>query len=109
MRFLKKKGLITRSLSALRTKRKRVFNKHAKIWGVKDYGEINLGEHVRIDHMTVSKNGITIKHFQTWERKLKYIDAAVYSNAKASSTKHFLIDFVKQVLFPIKSVLSKAA
>jgi putative transposase len=104
LRFLKGKGLITRSLSALRIKRKRVFNKHAKAWEFKDYETMNLGERVQIDHMTVTKNGITIKHFQAWERKSKYIDAAVYSNAKASSAKRFLIDFVKQAPFPIESV-----
>ncbi len=37
LKFLKGKGLITRSISALRTKRKRVFNKHAKAWEFKDY------------------------------------------------------------------------
>lgn len=57
--------------------------------------------------MTVRKNGITIKHFQAWARK--YIDAMLYANAEARSARRFLIDFVKQVLFPIKSVLSKAA
>jgi hypothetical protein len=35
-----------------------------------------IGERVQIDHMTVTKNGITFKHFQAWERKSKYIDAA---------------------------------
>jgi len=32
LRFLTPKGLITKSASALRTKRKRVFKKHAKAW-----------------------------------------------------------------------------
>jgi len=104
LKFLKGKGLITRSISALRTKRKRVFNKHAKAWEFKDYERMKLGERVQIDHMTVSKNGITLKHFQAWERKSKYIDAAVYSNAKASSAKRFLISFVEQAPFLIQSV-----
>ncbi len=64
LKYLKVKGLITRSTSTLRTKRKRVFKKHAKAWTFKDYETMNLGELVQIDHMTVTKNGITIKHFQ---------------------------------------------
>jgi putative transposase len=54
--------------------------------------------------MTVTKNGITFKHFQAWERKSKYIDAAIYSNAKASNAKRFLIDFVKQAPVKVESI-----
>jgi transposase InsO family protein len=104
LRFLKSKGLVTKSLSALRTKRKRVFKKHAKPWEFKDYNTMALGERVQIDHMTVTKNGITLKHFQSWERKSKYINAAVYSNAKASSAKRFLIELAKSAPFVIESV-----
>jgi putative transposase len=104
LRFLREKGLITRSPSALRTKRKRVFNKYAKAWTFKDYETMTLGERVQIDHMTVTKNGITVKHFQGWERKSKYIDAGVFSHAKASSAKRFLIDFVERAHFAIESV-----
>lgn len=104
LKCLKAKGLITRSPSALRTKRKRVFKKHAKAWTFKDYETMALGERVQIDHMTVTKNGITVKHFQAWERLSKYIDAGVFSSAKASSAKRFLIDFVDRAPFPIESV-----
>lgn len=101
---LKEKGLITRSPSALRTKRKRVFNKHAKPWTYKDYKTMVLGERVQIDHMTVGKNGIVVKHFQAWDRKSKHIFASLYSHAKASSAKRFLLAFVKQAPFPIHSL-----
>ena len=104
LKCLKAKGLITRSISALRTKRKRVFKKHAKAWTFKDYETMTIGERVQIDHMTVTKNGITIKHFQAWERLSKYIDAGVFSSAKASSAKRFLIDFVDRAPFVIESV-----
>jgi len=104
LKCLKAKGLIARSISALRTKRKRVFKKHAKPWTFKDYDTMTLGERVQIDHMTVTKNGITIKHFQAWERLSKYIDANVYAHAKASSAKRFLLDFVEQAPFVIESV-----
>lgn len=104
LKFLKIKNLITRSPSALRTKRKRVFKKHAQSWEFKEYKNMKLGERVQIDHMTVTKNGITFKHFQGWERKSKYINAAVYSNAKASSARRFLIEFVKHAPFVIESI-----
>lgn len=101
---LKEKGLITRSLSALRPKRKRIFRKHADPWTYKDYKTMSLGERIQIDHMTVSKNGVVVKHFQAWDRKSKHIFAGVYSHAKASSAKRFLLEFVKEVPFPILSI-----
>lgn len=104
LKYLKTKGLITKSPSALRTKRKRIFSKYAQPWKFKDYENMVIGEGVQIDHMTVTKNGITFKHFQAWERKSKYIFAAVYSNAKASSAKLFLIDFVKHTPIKIESI-----
>jgi putative transposase len=61
---LKEKGLITKSASALRTKRKRVFKGHAQSWEFKDYKTMQLGERVQLDHMTVTKKGVTVKHFQ---------------------------------------------
>ena len=63
-----------------------------------------LGERVQIDHMTVTKNGVTVKHFQAWERHSKFIMANVYSNAKASSAKRFLMDLVKKTPFTIQSI-----
>jgi putative transposase len=104
LKFLSLKGLILKSPSALRTKRKRVFKKHAKSWEFKDYKKMDLGERVQIDHMTVTKNGITVKHFQAWDRKSKYMDAGVSSNANAKSAKRFLLEFVKAAPFPILSI-----
>lgn len=104
LKFLSLKGFIIKSPSALRTKRKRVFKKHARPWEFKDYKTMELGERVQIDHMSVTKNGITIKHFQAWDRKSKYINAGVYSNATAKSAKRFLLDFVERAPFPILSI-----
>lgn len=104
LKHLTLKGLITQSPSALRTKRKRVFKKHAQSWKFKKYEEMIIGESVQIDHMTVTKNGTVFKHFQAWERKSKYLTASVYSHAKASSAKRFLLEFVKQSPFPILSI-----
>lgn len=104
LKLLSLKGLITKSPSALRTKRKRVFKKHAKPWTFKDYKTMILGERVQIDHMTVTKNGITFKHFQAWDRRSKYMDAGVFSNATSKSAKRFLLSFVAKAPFPILSI-----
>jgi transposase len=100
LKFLSLKGLIVKSPSALRIKRKRVFKKHAKPWEFKNYKAMSLGERVQVDHMTVTKNGLTAKHFQAWDRKSKYILARVYSNATAKSAKRFLLDLVSHAPFP---------
>lgn len=102
--FLKAKELVIKSPSALRTKRKRVFKKHAQPWEFKDYKTMEIGERVQIDHMTVTKNSITAKHFQAWDRKSKYMAAAVYSNATAKSAKRFLLELVSSTPFPILSI-----
>jgi putative transposase len=52
---------------------------------------------------TVTKNGITVKHFQAWDRKSKYMDAGVASNANAKSAKR-LLEYVKGAPFPILSI-----
>lgn len=105
LKHLKEKGIIQRSLSALRQKRKRSFSKgYSQRWKYKDYNKMKLGERVQIDHMTATKNGVTLKHFQAWDRRSKYIDANVYSNAKASSAKRFLLEFVKNCPFDILSI-----
>ncbi len=99
------KGIITKSRSAPRAKRNRNFRKsHAKRWVYKAYKLMKMGERVQIDHMRVSKNGITVKHFQAWERKSKFIHAQVYSHAKASSAKRFLGEFIDKTPFTIKSI-----
>ena len=102
---LKEKGLLIKSLSATRTRRKRTFAKgHAQPWTFKYYEQIQMGERIQIDHMTVTKNNTTVKHFQAWDRVSKYIHAQVYSNAKSSSAKRFLLDFVAKAPFPVLSV-----
>ena len=65
---------------------------------------MDLGERVQIDHMTATKNGITVKHFQAWERKSKHIHAQIYSNAKATWARKFLKELIQVAPYPIKSV-----
>jgi transposase InsO family protein len=101
---LKAKGLIIKSASALRTKRRRAFKDHAKPWTYKEYKAMVIGERVQIDHMTVTKNGLAFKHFQAWDRRSKFINTALFSNAKSSSAKRFLLDFVRLAPYPILSI-----
>ena len=63
-----------------------------------------MGERVQIDHMTVTKNGITLKHFQAWDRVSKYIHANVYSHAKSTSAKRFLLDLLDKIPFKLLSI-----
>jgi len=103
--YLLKKGLIRKSLSCIRAKRKRNFaGGHAKSWYYKDYKDMSLGERVQIDHMTATKNGVPAKHFQAWDRKSKYIHANIYSNATAKSAKRFLVELMEICPFPITSI-----
>ena len=105
LKHLQEKGLVLKSLSALRQKRKRNFSKgHAKPWKYKDYTKMVMGERVQIDHMTITKNGVCMKHFQAWDRKSKFIQAGVYHHAKSSSAKRFLLDLVARAPFKILSV-----
>lgn len=105
LRFLFKKGLIIRSISAFRKKRMRDFSKgYAKRWTYKDYKNIKLGERVQIDHMSVTRHGVCLKHFQAWERKSRYIHAQVYSDAKSRSAKRFLEELCEKAPYPILSI-----
>jgi len=99
------KGLIQKSASAVRVKRKRNFvNKHAKPWTFKDYKTMVLGERVQIDHMTATQNGVTCKEFHAWDRRSKFVDAQIYSNATSRSAKKFLVDYIKKVPFKVRSI-----
>lgn len=104
LNHIKEKGLLIKSRSAFRYKKKRLFKGHAQRAEFKDYKTMVMGERVQIDHMTVFKNGILVKHFQAWERRSKYIHACVYSNAKASSAKRFLLDFIEKAPFKVLSI-----
>lgn len=103
LKHLMAKGLIQRSLSALRQKRKRNFQKHARPWR---YGMQSLkpGQMVQIDHMSVSANQITVKHFQAWDPKTKYIQACAASNATSTTAKRFLLDLIQRAPFKISSI-----
>lgn len=103
IKHLMNKGLIQKSLSAPHKKRRRHFKGHAQPWM---YGMKGLqpGQMVQIDHMSVSKNGCSAKHFQAWDPKSKFIHANLYDNAKSRSAKKFLQSFIQAAPFPIQSI-----
>lgn len=103
LKALKDKGLIQTSLSALRKKRKRTFKSHAKPWKYGMKGQ-KIGQLVQIDHMSVCKNGLSIKHFQAWDPTSKYIFAKGYSRATSMCAKQFLLEFIEKSAFPIISI-----
>ena len=88
-----KKLRFSRSRSALRCKRKRRFGKYAKPFQFKKYNAMTMGENVQIDHMTVTKNGVVMKHFAGIERISEHVYANVYS--KANRTKMYRIKFTQ--------------
>ncbi len=59
---------------------------------------------LKIDHMTVTKNGISFKHFQAWERKSKTIIAQIYSRARSSDAKKFLQHLIAEAPYKIRSI-----
>ena len=103
LKHLKEKGLLTLSISAPKAKRTRKFNKHAKQW---KYGieAKKMGQLMQIYHMSVTKNGCSVKHFQAWDRKSKFLFANVYSRATARNAKNFLLELIKNTPFTIQSI-----
>ena len=58
LKYLMTHEFLQKSPSSVRQKRKRDFIKgHAKAWSYKKYEDIEMGERVQVDHMTVRKNG----------------------------------------------------
>jgi len=94
---------IKRSISALRVRRRRRFNSHAKSWSY-DMKPKAPGEMVQIDHMTVVKHGVSMKHFQAWDPITKVIVADVTSNATSMAAAKFLRKMLDYMPFTVKSV-----
>lgn len=103
IKHLMGKGIIQTSISASRARRKRVFKGHAQKWQYK-MKSLKPGQLVQIDHMTVTKNNIKIKHFQAWDPKSKFIHAGVCSNATSSSAAKFLEEFIQKAPFKVESI-----
>ena len=103
LKHLMNKGLIQKSISAPFKKRRRRFKGHAQPWiyGMK---ALKPGQMLQIDHMSVSKNNFSAKHFQAWDPTSKFIHASLYSNAKSRSAKKFLLELIQKTPFKIESI-----
>jgi transposase InsO family protein len=96
-------GKIKRSVSSFKVKRKRKFTSHAKRW---KYGmkAARPGEMIQIDHMSVTKNAISMKHFQAWDPTTRVIIADIVSNATSAAAAKFLKKIIREMPFAVKSV-----
>ena len=104
LKYLMDRRLIEKSISAQRKKKRRKFDKYAQKFTFKKYEDMVLGERVQVDHMTVTKNGRTYKHFQAWERKSKVLIAQIYSRARSKDAAKFLKELVKKAPYKILSI-----
>ena len=99
-----KKLRFSRSRSALRCKRKRRFGKYAKPFQFKKYNAMTMGENVQIDHMTVTKNGVVMKHFAGIERISEHVYANVYSKANSANAAKSLKELVENAPYKVCSI-----
>ena len=100
---LMQQGKIKKYAALTKIRRKRRFSNHAQKW---QYGmkSKELGELIQIDHMSVFKDGMSMKHFQAWDPQSKIIVADVYTHASSSSAAKFLEKVMKEMPFATKSI-----
>lgn len=105
IKALKEEGKIDFSKSCIKPKRQRTFNGHAKRWtyDMKKAGH-KMGHLVQIDHMSVSINGVYVKHFAAIDPQTKVMSAHVCSNATSQAGAKFLKKVIEEMPFPIKSI-----
>ena len=94
---------IKRSITAIKVRRKRKFTSHAKKWQYGMKGS-KPGEMIQIDHMTVTKNNISMKHFQAWDPKSKTIVAELASSATSNMAAKFLHKVIEEMPFKVLSI-----
>lgn len=100
---LMQRGQVPRYLAATKLSRKRDFTGHARRWDY-ELRPQQAGEMIQIDHMTVTKNHICLKHFQAWDPITKYTHAEVYCRATSTTAAQFLATIQKALPFPIRSI-----
>jgi putative transposase len=86
---LMRRGLVVRYADATRIVRKRKFDGHARRWAY-DLRPKAPGEMIQVDHMSVNKHNIALKHFQAWDPISKYAHGEVYANATSANAARFL-------------------
>ena len=96
-------GKVKKYAALTKIRKRRKFTSHAQRW---QYGmkSKEVGELIQIDHMSVSKDGLCIKHFQAWDPESKVIVADVYSEATSSSAAKFLDKVLKEMPFDTRSI-----
>lgn len=88
----------------VRTKKARVFNRHAKRWK-KGMRAKAPGELMQIDHMTIfMPSGMQVKHFEAICPVTKITVAQSYSTASSKNAADFLKLVQRKVPFKIKSI-----
>ena len=100
---LMEQGKIAKYAALTKIRKRRKFTNHAQRW---QYGmkAAEPGELIQIDHMSVHKDGLNIKHFQAWDPNSKIIVADVYTNANSTSAAKFLQKVLKDMPFTTKSI-----
>ena len=93
-----------RSKSALRRKNKRRVDKYAKSFQFKKYDEMSMGENVQIDHMTVTKHGVVMKHLAGIERFSKHMYTNVYNKANSTNTTKFSKELIENAPYKVRSI-----
>ena len=104
LKKLRESGKIKYSKSIWTKKKKRSFLHHAKRWEYGKHKPKKPGEMVQIDHMSVTKNQLSFKHFQALDPLSKYINADVCTNATSRSATAFLHKLIKESPFKITSI-----
>jgi transposase InsO family protein len=98
-----KQGKVKKYRPSQKYRRARRFDKHALRW-IASQKPLLPGHRVQIDHMTVTKNGMTIKHFQAWDPVTKTIVAQAYSGASSTTAAQFLDHLRQRLGFELKSI-----
>ncbi len=96
-------GKIKKYRPSLKSRRRRKFNSHAQKYTYGMKGK-NPGEMVQFDHMSVSKDGCSFKHFQAWDPASKVMVTQAYSNATSRSAALFLEKVIAEMPFKIVSI-----
>ena len=105
LKELMRKGIIAKSISSCRKTRPRVFTGHAQRWQYRMKLETKtMGQMIQIDHMTVTKDGVTFKHFAAYDPISKLIVCEVYSCATSFCAAKFLEKVRNQMPFKILSI-----
>jgi transposase InsO family protein len=99
----------------LKKRHRRFDNSYAQRWDYDKHclcardkaslGKIGMGELIQIDHMTVTKNNLTMKQFTAIDPTTRMIVSEVYGNASSFTARKFLTEKVlKEFPFKVKSI-----